>query len=587
MGNPLLTIWHRLVDPRPEPARPEPPRLDEASRATGAIFLVLRRMRAPLIVLIVVFAVSVLGLTLIPGQQADGGTEPMSFFDAFYFMTYTATTIGFGEIPDPLTTDQRVWVTFSIYMAVIGWAYAIGTLLALLQDRGFRRALAVQRFARQVTRMPEPFRIVVGHGQAGRLVVAGLDARGQRMVVLDRDPERIEALDLEPLHSDVPALATDGHGPAPLLLAGLDRPGCLGVLALTDDDGANLGIVQAAHLLRPDLPAIARCESASTARRMRAFGDPTIVNPYDAFGDRLLVALRSPALAQLIEWLLSPPGREVPERLLPPRAAHWVVVGPPRSAGEVGRDLDAAGCAVTLVDPADGEPADPAGAAFADLAARAAGIVVVAERDTETVSYVDAARRAHPGLFVVARQGHRSHAAVFRALAPDLLLDPAEVVAREVLERLANPVLGEFVRRAEEQDDAWAEALLSTLVARCGPGSPVVWQVRLDERSAPALVRRLAAAEVRLGALMPSPWDRTTRLALVPLMLVRGGATTLAPGEEVPLAVGDTVLAAGSLGAQRAWAATLGEDEALAYVLSGRAMATSWWGRRLIGAGRG
>ena len=37
------------------------------AHASESIFLVLRRMRTPLIVLIVIFAVSVLGLTLIPG----------------------------------------------------------------------------------------------------------------------------------------------------------------------------------------------------------------------------------------------------------------------------------------------------------------------------------------------------------------------------------------------------------------------------------------------------------------------------------------------------------------------------------------
>jgi hypothetical protein len=36
--------------------------------SSAGVFLVLRRMRVPLIVLIVIFAVSVLGLSLMPGQ---------------------------------------------------------------------------------------------------------------------------------------------------------------------------------------------------------------------------------------------------------------------------------------------------------------------------------------------------------------------------------------------------------------------------------------------------------------------------------------------------------------------------------------
>ena len=37
----------------------------------------------------------------------------MGFFDAFYFMSYTATTIGFGELPQAFNDAQRMWVTLS------------------------------------------------------------------------------------------------------------------------------------------------------------------------------------------------------------------------------------------------------------------------------------------------------------------------------------------------------------------------------------------------------------------------------------------------------------------------------------------
>ena len=51
-----------------------------AAGASASIFLVLRRMRTPLIVLIVIFAVTVLGLTLIPGQDDQG--RPLSLVRA-------------------------------------------------------------------------------------------------------------------------------------------------------------------------------------------------------------------------------------------------------------------------------------------------------------------------------------------------------------------------------------------------------------------------------------------------------------------------------------------------------------------------
>ena len=68
------------------------------------------------------------------------------FFDAVYVMSYTATTIGYGEIPQPFTGAQRLWVMATIYLSVVGWAYAIGSLLTLLRLYGcgdVRMALTV------------------------------------------------------------------------------------------------------------------------------------------------------------------------------------------------------------------------------------------------------------------------------------------------------------------------------------------------------------------------------------------------------------------------------------------------------------
>ena len=78
------------------------------------VFLILRRMRQPLLTLLVVYAISVLGLTLIPGRDGDGNLWHMSIFHAFYFVSYMATTIGFGEIPHTFSDAQRLWVNLSL-----------------------------------------------------------------------------------------------------------------------------------------------------------------------------------------------------------------------------------------------------------------------------------------------------------------------------------------------------------------------------------------------------------------------------------------------------------------------------------------
>ena len=64
---------------------------------------------------------------------------------------------------------------------------------------------------------------------------------------------------------------------------------------------------------------ITRAVSTATAERMRAFGTPTVVNPFDRFGDHLRIALRAPASYQLMTWLESGPGAPLPPRGAPPR----------------------------------------------------------------------------------------------------------------------------------------------------------------------------------------------------------------------------------------------------------------------------
>ena len=258
----------------------------------------------------------------------------MSFFDAFYFMSYTASTIGFGELPFPFTANQRMWVTISIYLTVIGWAYAIGSLLSLIQDRAFRNALALQRFSRKVRRLREPFLLFAGYGQTGELLGRSFDALGQQFVVIDQSADRIDSLDLVAYHADIPGLAGDVRNPHHLAVAGLDHPYCSGVLALTSDDEVNLAVTMAAALLRPELPVIARSgvslDRGPDACLRHAVGDQPVrpVRRPPAAGPA------APASYQLLTWLESEPGaRTAPRGGRRPRAAGCCA----GTAGSAGR----------------------------------------------------------------------------------------------------------------------------------------------------------------------------------------------------------------------------------------------------------
>ena len=116
-------------------------------------FIVLREMRRPIMTLIGVYSISIFGMVFIPGPVVNGETQYMSIFHAFYFMTYTATTTGFGEIPFEFSNAQRFWTIPCLYASVISWFYAIGSIIRLFQNPFFLRALSEARFSKSVQRL--------------------------------------------------------------------------------------------------------------------------------------------------------------------------------------------------------------------------------------------------------------------------------------------------------------------------------------------------------------------------------------------------------------------------------------------------
>jgi len=599
MSSPLLVFLQQLLEPEPEEPRGRQrdrgrSRLAHSvpGQATSTIFLVLRRMRAPLIVLIAIYAFTVLGLTMMPGVDAEGRPWKMSIFHAFYFMSYTATTIGFGEIPYAFSDAQRMWVTFSIYLTVIGWAYAIGTMLAMLQDRSFRQALAVRRFASRVRALKEPFVLVAGYGRAGRRLARSLDAIGRRFVVVDVAQDRIDELALEPFRVDAPALAIDARNPDHLMLAGLGSPACATVVALTGDDEANLAVTMAAALQRPGLPVIARAESPVVVERMRAFGAPVVVNPFDLYGDYLRIALRAPSSLQLIEWISADPQASRPPLRTPPRG-RWIVCGYGRFGAEVAADLRAEGLEVTVIEAAEATADDPAiitgSVTESDVLASArpqdaVALVAATDNDTTNLSVIAEARKLNPALYIVARQNQPPNAPLFRAVRVDFAMIASQILVHEILPVITAPLLARFLAAVPDEDDAWAAALVSRLEQLCGERVPSRWRVRLDAEDAPALLRWFTSKRtLTIGELLRERGEGGGAIPAVPLMLARGKETVLAPGDEVALAPGDEIVFAGRSSGRRALAQLCRSDAVRDWVLLGRAVPSGWVWRRFAG----
>ena len=561
-------------------------------RHHSIFLLIMRRLRAPLILLICIISISVLGLTLAPGVDSEGNRHYLSFFHAFYLMSYTATTIGFGEIPYAFSDQQRLWVTLCIYLSVVGWAYTIGTVFSLLADRSLRMAIGTQRFLRAVKRLNEPFFIVCGYGETGRLFCGGLDQLGYRAVVIERDEIKVGEIDLHSYWADVPALCADGRNPEMLKFAGLTHRSCAGVIALTDDDDANLAIAITARLLAPKIPALCRAETPETAANMASFGTRHIINPFEKFSEYLVLALRAPAAWHLLTWLTGLPDTTVERQRDPPHGS-WIVCGHGRFGRIIVHAMEReSAITITIIDleRSDAFPhrwvqGDGTGAAALERAGvrEAVGIIAGTGNDVDNLSIAVTARELNRDLFVILRQNHFMNRSLFDAFDSDVDVVPSEIIAHECLAILTTPLLVPFLEEMKCADDARCATLLERLTGRFGWKVPTVWSERINLASAPALyLELLHGATIRLRDVLHAPWNRDEAIACEVLYLNRDdGNHLLLPEPDTEIRAGDELLLVGHRTARPELALTLSNAHALTYVLTGQDVPGGWLWEKL------
>ncbi len=554
-------------------------------------YLILRRMRRPLLVLLATYSIALLGLTLIPGVDDNGDPWRMGFFHAYYFLSYTATTIGFGEIPYPFTDAQRAWVLISIYLTVIAWFYAIGAILSLVQDPALRRALVQAGFRQSVRGIREPFVIVCGFGDTGQALVRALTRRFRRVVVIDRDPEAINELQLMDYPVYVPGLAADASVPATLEAAGLGRFRCAAVVAVIPSDKDNLKVAISSKLLNSRVPVYARAETVDIEDNMASFGTDHIIDPFRRFADLLALAIEAPGVYLLHHWLSAVPHSALDKPVFPP-SGLWVLCGYGRFGKAVHRQLRALGMEVIVIESAIVATRAPAGSVagrgteartLSDAGIqRAVAVVAGTDDDTNNLSIVMTARALRPELFVVIRQNRAQNRHLFERIKPDLLMQHSRIIARSVRVMLTEPLLGEFLRLSHDRDNDWGNQVTSRLLAVVDEEVPEVWSVTVTYEAAAGVMAALdEGLPVGLRHLTLDPRDCSQCLRCIPLMLARTDHTVLLPASNLPLEPGDRVLFCGDYGIARRMDWLLQDPHGFRYVVTGESQPRTPIGRWL------
>ncbi len=558
--------------------------MPQTPKSSRVSYIVLRYMRRPILVLVAVYAASMIGWILIPGVDAEGNAQNLSFFHAFYFLTYTVTTTGFGELPSTFTEAQRMWGILSLYTGVIAWFYALGSIVGLVQNPDFQQSVAENRFTKRVRRISDPFCIICGYGNTGALLTRGLSDAGFTVIVLDRRSERIRTVMLRDYRTEVTGLTADARIPDHLIEAGLQKPNCKAVVALTQDEEVNLKISVTARLLNPDVWVATQSTSPIYEDTLATLGaNLHIVDPFQTYAKYLGATILNPEVHTLNQWLAGTPGATLEGTPRLPKGT-WILCGYGRMGHWIRESLEAQGVSTVIIEP-DPRPEDKdlpnlivGRANHANLLQAgiedAAGMVIGTNNDSDNLSILLNAKALNPDIFSVVRQNRFRNLVVFRAANADFIMMPSLVAARRILFLLIAPLMKPFFEtlreRQERQDGRFIDRTVEELRRHVGGSQPRVWTVDICEGASAAVLRAVdAGRQVTLGHLLSDPADRDRRLECVPLVLQSGAEPHVLPELSTPVQAGDQILFCGSPRAYRLLDATMNNDYLLGYLMTG------------------
>ena len=176
--------------------------------------------------------------------------EGWPWFDGFYMVITTLTTIGYQEV-HPLSHAGRVFNVI-IILGGVGLVFlAIGFLTQALLEFELQSFFGRRRMEREIGRLTGHY-IICGAGRVGRSAARELARRPAQFVIVESNESKVQKFASE----NWLVLVGDATQEQTLREARIDR--ARGLVAATTTDATNLYIVLTARSLNPSLRIIAR-----------------------------------------------------------------------------------------------------------------------------------------------------------------------------------------------------------------------------------------------------------------------------------------------------------------------------------------
>lgn len=234
---------------------------------------------------------TLLGILALIGTVGFHFIEGWSWFDSFYTVLITITTIGAND-----ARMSEAGRGFSVFVIIVGVGLvflAIGALASALLEFELRKFFGRRRMEREISRLSNHV-IICGAGRVGRSVARELLLKPSPFVIVDNNAEKMQKL-------DPTWLAMNGDATQEHTLRDARIEQASGLVAAATTDAINLYIILTARSMNPKLKIIARASEEDAEKHLRKAGANIVISPYIFAGHRIAQSFLRPNVIDFLD----------------------------------------------------------------------------------------------------------------------------------------------------------------------------------------------------------------------------------------------------------------------------------------------
>ncbi|WP_345163140.1 potassium channel protein [Algibacter aquimarinus] len=236
--------------------------------------------------LVIILLIGVAGYKMISGY---------SWVDALYMTVITMTTVGFGEVV-PLNDQSKIFTIFLILASIVIVGYALSIITEYILSKNDVEELKQKKMQKKIDSFKNHV-VICGYGRNGKQAVRKLLAHKKSFVVIEKDKEMEERLQLD----EVPYVIGNANEDEILLQAGIERAS--NFISALPNDADNLFVVLSTRQINKDINIISRASNESSYKKLKFAGANNVILPDKIGGDHMASLVVVPGLMEFIDNL--------------------------------------------------------------------------------------------------------------------------------------------------------------------------------------------------------------------------------------------------------------------------------------------